>query len=69
MTTDNTTPTHLAKVRSAAKKAADWRTRRDDLIRDSVAAGIAQRKVADAAGLNQKEVWRIVQRGEREATS
>ena len=47
-------------ITRAAKKAADWTQKRNDLIRAAVAAGGGVREVARAAGLNHTSVLNIL---------
>lgn len=54
--------TNLAPITTAAANARDWTHKRDDLIREAVAAGTPLRTVAEAAGLSHTAVAKIAKK-------
>jgi hypothetical protein len=52
----------VTALSNAAKKAADWTTKRDALIRQAHADGLSLRAIANQCGLTHAGVARIVNR-------
>lgn len=50
------------ELRNAGKKADQWRDRRDELIRQAHADGASLREIADAVGMSNPGVLRVVRR-------
>lgn len=50
-----------AKLKAAAKRYAQSRAARDAAIREASAAGLSERKIADAVDLSHQRVHQIIQ--------
>lgn len=50
------------ELRNAGKKADEWRDRRDELIRLAHAEGGSLREIADAVGMSNPGVLRVIRR-------
>lgn len=49
-------------LRNAGRKSEEWRSRRDELIKDAYDNGGSLREIGDAAGLSHVAVMKIIQR-------
>ena len=49
----------LAEVRKASGSMERARSRRDQAIREAMSAGVARQEIADAAGLERTQLYRI----------
>lgn len=50
----------LAAVRKASASLERARAERDEAIRDAMAAGVARREIAEAAGLERTQLYRVI---------
>lgn len=57
-------PLAMKDLRTAAKKAREWTTRRDALIRQQYAAGASLRAIGEEAGLSHTAIAKIVARSD-----
>lgn len=56
-------PDLARRLTQAGRKLEDWRTRRDDLIREAARGGATLREIAAATGMSHVGVLSIVRRG------